>query len=86
MKNVVIQRVEERGWPNNYYAMHKLYEDRIVRQEVKKFPYLNYKDMNFVCRMFNLKRGSEMLQKQTLAPTTLELLKTLMDDAYLQEF
>ena len=27
-----------------------------------------------------------MLQKQTLAPTTLELLKTLMNDAYLQEF
>ena len=56
MKNIVIQRVVERGWPNDYYAMLNLYGDRIVRQEVNKIPYLNDKDMNCVCQMFNLKK------------------------------
>ena len=56
MRNIVVQMVLERGWKNDYYAMFNLYGYRAVRQTVKDIPYMNDKDMNFACRVFNLKK------------------------------
>jgi hypothetical protein len=41
MKQVVVQRVVERGWPNDWYAALNL-------------PYLNDKDMYFVSALFQI--------------------------------
>ena len=56
MRNVVVQRVLERGWTDDFYAMFNLYGYRAIRQVIKEIPYMNAKDMNFVCLLFNLKK------------------------------
>ncbi len=56
MRSVVVQRVIERGLPSDYYAMFSLYGIRGVRESVKELPYLNPKDMSFVCALLNLKK------------------------------
>ena len=56
MRPVVVQRVIERGLPSDYYAMFGLYGIRRVRNTVKNLPYLNPKDLSFVCALLNLKK------------------------------
>ncbi len=56
MKSIVVQRVIERGLPEDYYAMFNLYGIRGVKEIVKTLPYLNPKDMSFVCALFNIKK------------------------------
>lgn len=56
MRNIVVQRVIERGLLSDYYAMLNLYGKRGVRQAITEIPYLSPKDMAFVCVMFNLKK------------------------------
>ncbi|NIG56755.1 hypothetical protein F3J22_24965 [Chitinophaga sp. Cy-1792] len=54
MRNVVVQRVIERGWPNDWYAMLNLYGIEDVVETIKGLSYLNEKDMNFVSHQFNI--------------------------------
>lgn len=58
MRNVVVQRVIERGWDEDYYAIFSLYGGiegvrRILRDEVL---ILSEKEMAFVCATFNLRK------------------------------
>ena len=56
MRNIVVQRVLERGRKDDYYAMLNLYGLQGVREALKQVPYMNDKDMNFACVAFNLKK------------------------------
>ncbi len=54
MQNVVIQRIIERGWPNDWYFMLNFYGIKGVKKAIKEIAYLNDKDMNFVSLQFNI--------------------------------
>jgi hypothetical protein len=57
MKIIVMQRVIERGWFDDFYAAIQLYGGiDNVREIIKDIPVLSAKDMNFVCTIFNLKK------------------------------
>lgn len=57
MKTIVMQRVIERGWPDDFYAAIKLYGGiDNVREIIKDIPVLSPKDMSFVCQIFNIKK------------------------------
>lgn len=58
MRALVVERVIERGWDEDYYALFALYGGmdgvrRIIRDEVL---ILSDKDIAFVCTAFNLKK------------------------------
>ncbi|MBR4265078.1 MAG: hypothetical protein IKQ46_03385 [Bacteroidales bacterium] len=67
MRNIIVQRVLERGWMSDYYAMFNLYGYRVVRQAVKEIPYMNDKDMSFACQLFNLKKEDLKCYKNKLS-------------------
>jgi hypothetical protein len=54
MQNLIVERVIERGWPEDWYALLNLYGVDGVISVIKELPYLNDKDMNFVAYVFNL--------------------------------
>lgn len=54
MRNVVVQRVIERGWPDDWYAALNLYGEKGMKEAIKAIPYLNDKDMNFVSHVFKI--------------------------------
>jgi hypothetical protein len=54
MRNIVVQRVVERGWHNDWYAALNMYGVDGVVAAIKEVPYLNAKDMNFVCVIFDI--------------------------------
>jgi hypothetical protein len=54
MRNIVVQRVIERGWPKDYYAILNLYGEEGVIEAIKQIPYLNQKDINFVSVVFHI--------------------------------
>ena len=54
MRKVVIQRVIERGWPGDWYAMLNMYGEQEVKRVICSLSYLNDKDMNFVSVLFNI--------------------------------
>ncbi|MDR1884189.1 MAG: hypothetical protein LBR26_15620 [Prevotella sp.] len=58
MKYTVVQRVIERGWMNDFYAIFRLYGGIAgVREIIKDLPeFQNPKDLSFVCNVFNLKK------------------------------
>ena len=57
MKTIVMQRVIERGWMNDFYAVIKIYGGLDnVREIIKGIPVLSEKDMSFVCVIFDLKK------------------------------
>lgn len=57
MKHIVVQRVIERGLKEDWYAAINLYGGlNKFREIIKDVPHLNDKDLNFVCRIFNLKK------------------------------
>ena len=66
MRNVVVQRVLERGRKDDYYAMLNLYGLQGVREALKQVPYMNDKDMNFACVAFNLKKKDLKCYKNKL--------------------
>ena len=67
MRNVVVQRVLERGRMDDYYAMLNLYGREGVREALRMIPYMNRKDMNFACFVFGLKK--EEMQCYTMRPS-----------------
>ncbi len=54
MKQVVIQRVIERGRMDDFYAMLNMYGLEEVKDGIRKIPSMNAKDMSFVCNVFGL--------------------------------
>lgn len=56
-RDIVVQRVIERGRPDDYEAMYKLYGGKEgVREIVKEVSELSLRDINFVCHYFNLEK------------------------------
>lgn len=87
-RKVVVQRVIERGWLKDFYAAFKLYGGiEGFREIIKEVPNLSSRDMNFVCIAFNLKkRRTKMLHTETVARSTLELLKMLESESVMSDF
>jgi len=56
MRNVVVQRVIERGRMDDYYAVLNRYGLKEVKETIKQIPYLNMRDISFVCSVFDLKK------------------------------
>nr|WP_199141927.1 hypothetical protein [Pedobacter sp. ASV12] len=54
MRNIVVQRVIERGWPNDWYAMLNLYGIDGVVDSIKNIAFLNDVDMHFVSTQFDI--------------------------------
>lgn len=57
MKHIVVTRIIERGRMSDYYAAIGLYggKDNFT-QIIKELPYLTDKDIDFVCKIFDLKK------------------------------
>lgn len=53
-RNIVVQRVVERGWRSDWYAALNLYGVEGMRTSIKELPYLNDKDMHFVSLIFDI--------------------------------
>ncbi len=54
MRKQVVQRVIERGWPDDFQAIFNLYGMDNVVETIKEIKYLNKKDMNFVHIVFQI--------------------------------
>jgi len=54
LRDIVVQRVIERGWPDDWYAALNLYGENGVKDAIKTIPYLNDKDINFVSKAFQI--------------------------------
>jgi hypothetical protein len=69
MRNVVVQRVIERGWPNDWWAALNLYGEKGMKDAIKNIPYLNNKDMNFVSIAFDIPLSKmKCYEKKQLQP------------------
>lgn len=56
-KGIVVQRVIERGWPDDYAAAFEIYGgEEGFREAIKEIPMLSKKDIGFVCRFFKVKK------------------------------
>ena len=60
MRHVVVQRVVERGRPEDFYAALNIYGRQNLIQTIKELKYLNKKDASFVRSVFGIKK-KEML-------------------------
>ncbi|MDL2304590.1 hypothetical protein LJC72_04530 [Bacteroides sp. OttesenSCG-928-D19] len=56
MRDLVVQRVVERGRMEDFYAILNMYGLEGVIEAIKNIPYLNPKDMAFVCMVFDIKK------------------------------
>ena len=54
MRNIVVQKVIERGWPNDWWAALNLYGEKGMKDAIKAIAYFNDKDMNFVSKAFQI--------------------------------
>lgn len=57
MRDVVVQRVIERGWPNDWYFVLNLYGEDAIKQTIKRLPFLSDKDANFMSKVFKIPRS-----------------------------
>mgnify|MGYP000510550781 FL=1 len=56
-RKIVVQRILERGWLEDYYAGFNLYGGiEGFREIIKEIPFLSPRDINFACIVFNLKK------------------------------
>jgi hypothetical protein len=56
MRNIVVQRVIERGRPDDYYAILNKYGLNGVKEAIVQIPYLNPRDISFVCSVFGINK------------------------------
>lgn len=56
MRNVIVQRVVERGRMNDFYAILNIYGLQGVTEAIKQIHFLNSKDLAFVCSVFEIKK------------------------------
>ena len=56
-RKIVVQRVLERGWLNDFFAAFDLYGGiEGFRAIIKEIPHLAPREMNFACAAFDLKK------------------------------
>jgi hypothetical protein len=70
MQILVVQRVIERGRMDDFYAILNRYGPTGVREAIKQIPYLNPKDLSFVCSVFKIKK--ETLKCYTKQQSTIQ--------------
>lgn len=70
MREIIVQRVIERGRINDFYAILNLYGLEGVKEAIKQIPYFNQKDLTFVCSVFEIKR--EELKCYTKKPLKIQ--------------
>lgn len=58
MRDIVVERVIQRGWPNDWYFMLNKYGIEGVKASVKNIGYLNDRDMKFVSQQFDIPLNS----------------------------
>ena len=56
MRETVLQRVVERGRPDDFYAVLNLYGLKGFKEGIKNIPSLNKKDIIFVSTVFGIKK------------------------------
>lgn len=56
MRDIVVQRVVERGRVDDFYAMLNMYGVEGVRESIKEISVMNAKDMSFVCSVFDIEK------------------------------
>lgn len=56
MRNIVVQRVVERGRMDDFYAILNMYGVEGVKNAIKEIANFNPKDLAFVCSVFDLKK------------------------------
>ncbi len=67
-RNMVVQRVIERGWPMDWYFILNFYGLDGVKSAIKELTYLNEKDLNFVSHQFAISQSSmKCYEKKQLA-------------------
>ena len=67
MRTLVVKRVIERGWIDDFYAAIKLYGGiENFQNIIKEIPSLSHKDINFVCTVFNLNKQELKCYTRTL--------------------
>jgi len=66
MRNVVVQRVIERGWPRDWWAALNLYGEEGMKEAIRTAPYMNNKDMNFVSAAFDIPLSEMKCYEQKL--------------------
>ena len=54
MRNLIMQRVVERGWPKDWFAILNLYGEDGVKEAIKSLPSLNEKDLQFASTVFQI--------------------------------
>lgn len=57
MRDIIVQRVIERGRPDDFYAILNKYSLNEIKESIKRIPYLNPRDRAFVCTVFNLNKN-----------------------------
>lgn len=74
-RKIVVQRILERGWLEDYYAGFNLYGGiEGFREIIKEIPFLSPRDINFACIVFDLKKEDlkcytrKLLGEQLLDP------------------
>ena len=57
MRHIVVTRIIERGWMNDFYAGIRIYGGMDnFRKIIQELPHLSDKDIFFVCKVFNFKK------------------------------
>lgn len=56
MRNIVVQRVVERGRMDDFYAILNMYGVEGVKNAIREIATFNPKDLAFVCSVFDLKK------------------------------
>ncbi len=56
MRDIVVQRVIERGRMDDFYAAINLYGLENFKSAIRNIPYLSKKDISFVCTVFEIKK------------------------------
>lgn len=56
MRNIVVQRVVERGRMDDFYAILNLYGVEGVKNAIREIDHFHPKDLAFVCSVFDLQK------------------------------
>lgn len=88
MRSLVVERVVELGWDEDFYAIFALYGGKkgvrqIIRDEVL---ILSNMDIAFVCAAFNLKKEELKCYIRKQSRGTYEFLKSIMADTTFSGF
>lgn len=54
MRNLVVERVIERGWPDDWWAILNMYGEDGVEDAIRNIPYLSDDNMQFVSKIFKI--------------------------------